>query len=143
MDNTLILSENVQATQYDEVGWSGFDGEKSARKIDKQRLAMEADQKWNPVFTWLAIDTAEKPLPFGARINQGRDLPLPEKPNERAILARPSSFHQGGVNAGFASGKTVFLAETIDYLVYQQLMTPDAAQSEMPNKGYVLTGKDF
>lgn len=104
---------------------------------------MDQDHKWNPVFSWLAIDAEKDPLPFGARINEGRDMMLPPKPEERAILARPSSSHPGGVNAAFAGGKTAFLSENIEYVVYQQLMTPDSAKSNMPRQNYVLSAQDF
>ena len=41
-------------------------------------------------------------------------------------LARPSSFHSGGVVASFCDGRQYFLREDIDYRVYQHLMTPDS-----------------
>lgn len=42
----------------------------------------------------------------------------------QSLFARPSSYHPGGVNATFCEGHTQFLADTIDYIVYCQLMTP-------------------
>ena len=57
--------------------------------------------------------------------------------------ARPSSRHPGGVNAVFADGHTGFLRDGVDYHVYQQLMTPNGAKSEMPCGGYVLKSGDF
>ena len=39
-------------------------------------------------------------------------------------FARPASNHPGGVNAAFADSRVDFLAEDIDYIVYQQLLTP-------------------
>ena len=47
-------------------------------------------------------------------------------------FARPSSFHAGGVNVVFASGKTQFLSEQIDYLVFTRLMTSDGASAQLP-----------
>jgi hypothetical protein len=38
--------------------------------------------------------------------------------------ARPSSNHAGGVLATFCDGHTQFISDTIDYSVYQHLMTP-------------------
>jgi len=46
--------------------------------------------------------------------------------------ARPSSFHFGGVNVAFADGRTQFLVETIAYEVYQMLLTPSDAGSDLP-----------
>ncbi len=39
-------------------------------------------------------------------------------------FARPSSYHPGGVNVVFADGHTYFLSETIDPVVFGQLMSP-------------------
>lgn len=47
----------------------------------------------------------------------------------RAYYARPSSFHPGGVVVVFADGHTSFLADTIDYGVYGQLMSPSGRQA--------------
>lgn len=40
-------------------------------------------------------------------------------------FARPSSGHTSGVNAAFCDGHTRFVADTIDYKVYVQLITPN------------------
>jgi prepilin-type processing-associated H-X9-DG protein len=40
-------------------------------------------------------------------------------------FARPASAHSGGVNGAFCDGHTGFIPDTIDYIVYQQLMTPN------------------
>jgi prepilin-type N-terminal cleavage/methylation domain-containing protein/prepilin-type processing-associated H-X9-DG protein len=53
--------------------------------------------------------------------------------------ARPGSFHPGGVNVVFAGGNARFLAETIDFRVYQQLCTTKDSKSRLatlyPPKG--------
>jgi hypothetical protein len=54
-------------------------------------------------------------------------------------LARPSSAHVDGVNAGFADGATRFVAQSVDYRVYQALMTPRGKSSDVPWKEFVLT----
>ena len=46
-----------------------------------------------------------------------------------AYYGRPSSFHPGGVVVVFADGHTSFLADTIDYGVYGQLMSPSGRQA--------------
>ncbi len=136
LDTTLFFSENIQATKYDELGWSGFDDD---GQIDPSLLAEQNDLKWNPVFQWFANENP----PFGARINEDKDNEDLNTPEEKAIHARPSSDHPGGVIFTFASGRTTFVRETIDYVVYQQLCTPDAENSVMPRKDYILTGTDF
>lgn len=47
-------------------------------------------------------------------------------------IGRPSSWHSGGVNVVFGDKHTAFLADALDYDVYQQLMTPYAKKSDQP-----------
>ena len=54
-------------------------------------------------------------------------------------LARPSSAHVDGVNVGFADGATRFVAQTVDYRVYQAIMTPRGKSSDVPWPEFVLT----
>ena len=136
LDSTVFFSENLQATKYDELGWSGFDDD---GKIDPALLALQTDLKWNPVFQWFAN---EEP-PFGARINEDKDNTELDTPELKAIHARPSSAHPGGVALSFGSGRTKFVAEGMDYVVYQQLCTPAAMQSVMPRKEYLLQVDDY
>ena len=44
-------------------------------------------------------------------------------------FAHPSSGHPGGVNVFFGDNHGIFLADTLDYLIYQGLMTPDGQQA--------------
>ena len=48
------------------------------------------------------------------------------------VFARPSSRHPGGVMAVYASGRSMFLDEQIDYRVYTYLMTSDGSQLKRP-----------
>lgn len=110
--NTLVLSENIQATTWTARGSP------------------------DTVFVW---HPTTSPSP-AMRINGG---------NLKAPLsietARPSSRHRGGVNVAFADTHVTFLNEEIDYVVYMQLMTSDAAKSDMPSalKSYVLNESDY
>ncbi|TWU60599.1 hypothetical protein Poly51_08770 [Rubripirellula tenax] len=54
-------------------------------------------------------------------------------------LARPSSAHVDGVNAAFADGATRFVTSSVDYRVYQALLTPRGKSSDVPWKEFVLT----
>lgn len=54
-------------------------------------------------------------------------------------LARPSSAHVDGVNAAFADGATRFVSQSVDYRVYQALMTPRGKSSNVPWPEFVLT----
>jgi prepilin-type processing-associated H-X9-DG protein len=60
-----------------------------------------------------------------------------------AAVARPSSNHRGGVNVVFADNHTEFLVNSIEYTVYQQLMTPNGLRSSMPRNQYLLRDVDW
>jgi hypothetical protein len=54
-------------------------------------------------------------------------------------LARPSSAHVDGVNCAFADGATRFVLQSINYRVFQALMTPRGKASLVPYPEFVLT----
>jgi prepilin-type N-terminal cleavage/methylation domain-containing protein len=54
-------------------------------------------------------------------------------------LARPSSAHVESVNMGFADGATRSVTETVDYRVYQALLTPRGKSSDVPWPEFQLT----
>lgn len=58
-------------------------------------------------------------------------------------LARPSSAHVSGVNAAIAGGRTIYINETIDYRVWQALMTPRGKSSSVPFTEYVLQAESL
>lgn len=56
-------------------------------------------------------------------------------------LARPSAFHPGLVNMTMADGAVKSISETIDYRVYQALLTPHGVKSDVPFPEFVLTNQ--
>lgn len=56
-------------------------------------------------------------------------------------LARPSSLHPGLVNMTMADGAVKSINETIDYDVYQALLTPYGVKSDVPRPEFVLTNQ--
>ncbi|MBB3209809.1 prepilin-type N-terminal cleavage/methylation domain-containing protein [Rhodopirellula rubra] len=54
-------------------------------------------------------------------------------------LARPSSAHNDGVNAVMASGAIRYIMDSIDYRVYQAMLTPQGKQSDVPWNEFVVT----
>jgi len=62
-------------------------------------------------------------------------------PTNSADLARPSSAHGDGVNMGFADGSSKSVQDSIDYRVYQAMMTPRGKSSLVPFREYVLKGE--
>lgn len=57
--------------------------------------------------------------------------------------ARPSSAHKGLVYAAMLGGSVITLSENTDYRVYQALMTPQTAQSDVPDNRYLLREADY
>jgi len=107
---TLLVSENVQAEK-----WAVTDATKA--------------KLWT-TFVW-----HRAPVPRNAPINAGKDpQEQPIQPVESLEYARPSSYHPGGVNVYFCGGNSRFLNDDIDYKVYRQLMTPNSAESDDPDK---------
>lgn len=88
-----------------------------------QAATWVAPGKRNSVFLW---HPTIKPTP-AMRINGG-DLKGPLS----SETARPSSYHEGGVNVAFPDTHVILLREDIDYKVYMQLMTSDGQNSDMP-----------
>ncbi len=60
------------------------------------------------------------------------------QPNPEDI-ARPSSSHSDGVNIGLADGSTRFINSSIDYRVYQAMLTPRGKGSDVPWPEFILT----
>lgn len=73
---------------------------------------------------------------FGATgyLTKSMDNPLTAN-----LIARPSSAHNGGVNTVFADGSTKFIPDTINYRVYQAILTPRGKTSDVPFSQFVLT----
>jgi len=111
LSNTLLYSENIQATQWDAVG------------------------KMATVFVW--HDTLTPSTYQKINYNKTTTVALNED------LARPSSFHPGGVNVAFCDARVIFLREDVDYWVLQQLMTSVHEESDAPNLTYILDAGDY
>ena len=81
------------------------------------------------------------------RINGGGDtvskdifnLTMDANQFDAPSLARPSSAHVDGVNCAFADGQTRFVTSSVDYRVYQALLTPRGKSSDVPWQEFVLT----
>ncbi len=62
---------------------------------------------------------------------------------EVAHVARPSSAHPSGVYLGMADGSTRFVTDSMDYRIYQALMTPHGEQSDVPMSEFVLPAEEL
>ena len=157
---TLLYSENRGATYFDEIGWNGLRSIAPLEIDEDFTVKSGKDMKWGPVFVW---DPSTQP-PDGARINEDGSgcrekdgLCMSASPRRFTsgscprvcvtdvlqIHARPSSYHAGGVNVAFGSGRAMFLRENIDYRVLQALMTLYDKRSTMPDPNHILQDKDY
>lgn len=121
--STLMLSENV-----DSGNWSD---------VHEQELGFV----WRPGIAGTEPNVTASPTTnYGGepqtlkRINEEVgtvDSPLTNQPDDLngRNFARPSSFHSGVVVAAFCDGSVRSLNETVDYLVYCLLMTPNGRQA--------------
>ena len=88
-------------------------------------------------------------------INRNREIEvdcLNAAANTQVRFARPSSNHTAGVNVAYFDGHSKFLSDSIDYVVYQALMTPYGKMAAIPPNGnavdpnfknYILTDQDL
>jgi len=139
--NTVLLSENVQATQW-------------ANQSDTTLTPWQAETS---IVWWWNNDSANPQYFVPSNnfvgkigINKGHDdtgsippgdippvLAFPPQTNlngwvnlqqtnmtDFLAYARPSSRHPGGVIMTFCDGHSQFISETLDYYVYQGIMTP-------------------
>ncbi len=87
-------------------------------------------------FVWVVPSNGTAPVPGNSindqeRIN-GNGQGLVDFDPSIPRFARPASPHVSGVNVAFCDGHGQFLRDTIDYVVYQQLMTPNGRKCVNP-----------
>ncbi|MEM9364993.1 MAG: DUF1559 domain-containing protein [Planctomycetota bacterium] len=136
--NTLLFSENLQAGPWHQIGFAEAEG---LLKVDDKPWVFPAEAPFRQGMVWHWEDDQHESSPSVNalhRINGGNPFHDVMTPSNAQSLARPSSAHVEGVNAGMADGGTRFITETIDYRVYQALLTPNGTKSDVPYPEYVL-----
>ncbi|MEZ6088266.1 MAG: DUF1559 domain-containing protein [Pirellulaceae bacterium] len=142
--HTALISENVQAAAWFQV----VRHPKTLTSSDVYQQINPRDVEAYHGFLWHYVADPRKPgIPGPSdemRINGGdiTDEKLTDAPNIQ-VRARPSSVHAGGVNMAFADGGVRYISESIDYRVYQALMTPHDAKSDVPDPSFVLEDQDL
>jgi prepilin-type N-terminal cleavage/methylation domain-containing protein len=131
-NTTIMLSENVNK-DYEPVGaganplfftWlGGADNGGNPQFGTEQQLG----------FVWVVN---ENPQPGNTiydqeLINRDSTSPIDWNP-QQTRFARPASNHSGGVNVVMAGNSTRFIADDIDYLVYQRLLTTNGKKCVDP-----------
>ncbi|HBE68317.1 MAG TPA: hypothetical protein DDW52_09240 [Planctomycetaceae bacterium] len=141
LSSTIAFSENIQAD-----GWNYF-------SMDNESV------RWHVGFGWLyRLDPGAANMPgMTKRPNNQYPPPAVEPRNkvngDKATgsvagatgyeYARPSSNHNGVVQAVMLDGSVAVLADSIDYHVYQALLTPKTASSDVPANRYLLKDGDY
>lgn len=115
-ENTLLLAENIQKDG--SYTWAGVGPNSPGEQqlgvvwLDPAQYGAATNRDWSPFTT-----AGPAMQPFSAEGNTpGYDPATPE-------YARPSSGHSGVFNAAMASGGVRTISVTIDYSVYQRLLT--------------------
>lgn len=155
-DYTLAYGENVDSPNYNVMGWNGW---KNVTKweIDQPHFVSpdQNDRTWGPVFLWTSDSQYRTPINMNGpdltdvkckEAGMGRytsDTCKYEFGVAMARWARLGSNHGGGVNVAFASGRVLFLKETLDYGVYIALMTPFEKKSDSPDPNYQVGDNDI
>ncbi len=118
--NTLMLSENLQATRY--IPTSIYADEGATGLVAARRAILQADvgMVWDGY-----IDGSSAPRPPSLAINVGTDFLIDAEDNHLDWHhARPSSKHPGCVVVSFCDGHVTTLSQNIDYQTFRHLMTP-------------------
>jgi prepilin-type processing-associated H-X9-DG protein len=126
--NTIMLTENIQATDYVPVAAG------TLRYITQADVGIIWDA-WNydttAAFPDCAIMDAAS-IRVG-KINVGRDDIIPDAGSAlHQLYGRPSSRHPAGAVVSFCDGHQQFITDTIDYHVIRHLMTPDSRDARSP-----------
>ena len=163
--NTILLSENVQAAPWHRPGFmNGTNFASSTEDINANPMLdysrFTNGLVWHyedPKASVLNGITPNPPVsPAGTAVFEtfkqhainggGTDisedifvLGMDDNVWDAPSLARPSSAHVEGVNCAFADGQTRYVTTSIDYRVYQAMLTPRGKSSDVPWKEFVLT----
>lgn len=142
---TMLITENLQAMPWHRAGL--IDAADLLVVSGKAEIDYQPTSRFTTGVVWHheddALGTGAEVVKPVHRINGapagGDRYSLTMTTGNAADLARPSSAHTAnGVNMGMADGSTRFVSETIDYRVYQALLTPDGAASDVPMPSFVL-----
>lgn len=149
--NTMLFSENVQAMAWNQLGTAALPAPTNARYGQGMVWHYEVEPGKPTSYPWSHGQPPEVKAkhkingrgPLASESIFEEKMDDPTSGTSSADLARPSSAHVDGVNAGMADGGTRFLTEDIDYWVYQALLTPRGKSSDVPWQEFVLDEEAF
>lgn len=128
---TIMLAENIHKTYY-------------GGNTNLSRFSWLTGNEQQLGIVWVVPTNGTAPVPGNTinnqeRINGNQDDVI-DFPFAIPRFAIPSSAHSNGVNIAFCDGRGQFLREDIDYVVYQQLMTPNGRKCVDPTDHSISTG---
>lgn len=141
--HTVLFSENLQT-----MPWNAVARTKQllphplVHRID--HLVMPVQKYWHG-FVWYPRD----PKKFGgASLPEAEMMINSQRYSAPSVsvdprYARPSSAHVDGVVMGFADGQVRFVMDSVDYRIYQALMTLRGKSSDVPFAEYILHSEDY
>lgn len=125
---TILFAENINKTYLSSGNLPMFSWLAGSDKLlgpgpSEQQLGV----------VWVVPSTGTAPVPGPAigdqeRIGGNKDDIVDFDP-AMPRFARPGSAHGSGANVAFCDGHSSYLRDDIDYIVYQQLMTPNGRKS--------------
>lgn len=119
--NTILLSENVQASTWSDLSF--YDGPQA--KIPDEK----PDTPPHNVIVWSDVSESNvRQYKINSKQDTGNPWPTTVPPT--LVTARPSSEHRGGVNVAFADGHVQFMKDSVDYVVYARLLSPDGKKCD-------------
>ncbi|QDT11685.1 DUF1559 domain-containing protein [Stieleria marina] len=145
LGSTLLLSENANAMPWHRAGF--FDASDLVVPNNASEIRYPTFSRYTHGLVWhYEDDSANTKAPPVNPVHLVNGVPtsseletLKMSPINCANLARPSSFHQGIVHAVFADGAVRTITDSIDYRVYQAMLTPCGSKSDVPDPTFVLT----
>jgi prepilin-type N-terminal cleavage/methylation domain-containing protein/prepilin-type processing-associated H-X9-DG protein len=130
---TIMLAENTHKTYLTSSNTPVFSwlfGSSKSPVAGGANLKIGAEQQLGVV--WVVPSSGEAPPPAEQERIGYDTLQAGEFDPSTPRFARPASTHGSGANIAFCDGHTHFLADTIEYKVYVQLMTPNGRKCEDP-----------
>ncbi|MGB7343626.1 MAG: DUF1559 domain-containing protein [Pirellulaceae bacterium] len=145
LSNTLLVTENIHAMPWHRAGFTNASDLVVPQDASETRYP--SSSRYTQGIVWHFEDTqgtsnasAVKPVHRINGVAPGKTLEQMNMTSQNAAdLARPSSFHPGVVHSVFADGSTRTLTDSIDYRVYQAILTPRGSESDVPDPSFVLT----
>jgi hypothetical protein len=129
-NSTLLLSENIHKDgpgSNVNSSWlrsAALDDPLAGEQVYGMVWVFDSSEPFNPALP--------ENNPAQARFNRQADPAPTDYAIQRARYARPASAHPEVFNVVFAGGNTKTINDTIEYRVYQQLMTPNGAKCVWP-----------